>query len=115
LFGEDPRLIPPFPILAGEFTITANKEDEKCTITRISLRHGRSKLQCGLKLNDVLRTLAGMGGEYADAVEFLRRVNQLQCLNCPVAVDALPQATSVYEVAKAGAGDAELLKTNPEI
>jgi flagellar basal body P-ring protein FlgI len=115
LFGEDPCLIPPFPILAGEFTITANKEDEKCTVTRISLRHGKSKLQCGLKLNDVLRTLAAMGGEYADAVEFLRRVDQLQCLNCPVAVDALPQATSVYDVAKAGAGDAEFLKTNPEI
>src|SRR5439155_13789689 len=115
LFGEDPYLTPPFPILAGEFTVTAGKEDERCTITRISLRHGKSKRQCGLKLEEVLRTLADMGGEYADAVEVLRRADQLQCLNCPVAIDALPQATSVYDLAKAGAGDPELLKTHPEI
>src|SRR5207244_4051022 len=61
LFGEDPCLIPPFPILAGEFTVTANKDDERCTITRISLRHGKSKRQCTLKVEDVLRTLAEMG------------------------------------------------------
>jgi len=115
LFGDDPCMIPPFPILAGEFTVTANKEDKRCTITRISLQHGRSKKQCGLKLAEVLRTLAEMGGEYADAVEVLRRAHQLQCLSCPVAIDALPQATSVYDLAKAGAGDPELLKTHPEI
>jgi hypothetical protein len=115
LFGEDASLMPPFPILAGEFTVTANKEDDRCTITRISLRHGKSKKQCALKLEEVLRTLADMGGEYADAVEVLRRADHLQCLNCPVAVDALPQATSVYDLAKAGAGDPELLKTHPEI
>jgi len=115
LFGEEPTLIPPFPILAGEFTVTANKEDTRCTIARISLRYGQSKRQCGLKLEEVLRTLAEMGGDYADAVEVLRRADQLQCLSCPVAIDALPQATSVFDLAKAGAGDPELRKTHPEI
>jgi hypothetical protein len=115
LFGEEPYLIPPFPILAGEFTITANKDDERCTITRISLRHGRDKRQCSLKLEEVLRTLAEMGCEYADAVELLRRANQLQCLSCPVAVDALPQAISAEELAKAGTGDSVLVHAHPEI
>jgi hypothetical protein len=115
LFGEDPCFIPPFPILAGEFTVTAGKDDSRCTITRISLQHGKSKRQCGLKLEEVLRTLAELGGEYADAVELLRKAGQLQCLSCPVAIDALPQATSVYDLAKAGAGDPDLLKTHPEI
>src|SRR5262249_11800594 len=82
LFGDDPYLIPPFPILAGEFTVTAGKDDDHCTITRVSLRHGRKQLQCGLKLQEVLRTLAKLGGEYADAVEVLRRADRLQCLNC---------------------------------
>ena len=57
----------------------------------------------------------GVCGEYTDAIEVLRRADQLQCLSCPVMIDALPQATSVYDLAKAGAGDPELLKTNPEI
>ena len=115
LFGEDPRLIPPFPILAGEFTVTAGKEDDRCTITRISLRHGKDRKQCGLKLEEVLRTLAEIGGEYADAVEVIRRADRLHCLSCPVAVDALPQATSVYDLANAAAEDPELLKTHPDI
>jgi hypothetical protein len=115
LFGEDALLLPPFPILAGEFTVTANKGDERCTITRTSLRHGKSKVQCSLKLEEVLHKLAEMGGTYSDAVEVLRKADHFQCLSCRLAVDALPQATSVYDLAKAGAGDPELLKTHPEI
>jgi hypothetical protein len=115
LFGEEAALVPPFPILAGEYTITAGKEDSCCTITRISLRHGKRKLQCGLKLEEILHALTDMGGEYAEAIELLRRAEQLKCLNCPIAVDALPQAISVYDLAKVGAGDPELLKTHPEI
>src|SRR5262249_40006689 len=41
LFGEEAALAPPFAILAGEFTITAGKEDDRCTISRISLRAGK--------------------------------------------------------------------------
>jgi hypothetical protein len=115
LFGEDACLLPPFPIVAGEFTVTAKQGDERCTLTRISLRHGRSQRQCSLKLEEILHGLADMGASYADAVEVLRRSDNLRCLSCRVAVDALPQATSVYDLARAGAGDPELQKVHPEI
>jgi hypothetical protein len=115
LFGEDALLTPPFAILAGDFTVTAAKDDDRCTMSRISLRHGKSRRQCSLKLEDVIRTMALMEGTYADVVELLRRVERTQCLSCRIAVDALPQAISVEELAKAGAGDAEALKTLPEI
>ena len=36
LFGETPRLKPDFSFLAGDFTITATKDDVGCTIARIS-------------------------------------------------------------------------------
>jgi hypothetical protein len=115
LFGEDAYLIPPFPILAGDFTITAGRDDTRCTIKRISVRHGQSERQCSLKLEDVLKTLAELGGTYAEALELLRRADHLQCLSCKVAVDALPQRIEVEDLAKAGAGDPELAKTHPEI
>ncbi len=115
LFGEDAVMTPPFYIVAGEFTITAGREDERTTIARISYRHGTSRRQCSLKLEDVLRTLAALGGTYPEAVEVVRRADHCRCLNCSVAVDALPQAVSVYDLAKAGSGDSELLKTHPEI
>jgi hypothetical protein len=115
LFGEDAILTPPFAVLAGDFTVTANKDDDRCTLSRISLRHGKSRRQCSLKLEDVIRTIALMEGNYADIVELLRRVERGQCLSCRIAVDALPQAVSAEELAKAGAGDAESLKAHPEI
>jgi hypothetical protein len=115
LFGKEASLIPPFPIVAGEFTVTAKQGDERCTITRISLHHGKNKRQCSFQLAEVLHTMADMGAGYAEVVEVLRRADALQCLNCRVAVDALPQATSVYDLAKAGAGDPELQRTHPEI
>ncbi len=116
IFGEEPLMIPPFPILAGEFTVTAKAGDDLCTITHASLRSGKTQKQCSLKLEDVIRTMTQMGALYPDIVELLRRADGLQCLSCRVAVDAVPQeVTSVYDLAKAAAGDAELLKTHPEI
>jgi hypothetical protein len=115
LFGEDALLIAPFAALAGEFTVTAGPHDEQCIISRISLRHGKTKRQCSLRLEEVIRTLVDMGGAYADAVEMVRRLDRTQSINCRVALDALPQATSVYDLAKAGAENNELLKTDPEI
>jgi hypothetical protein len=115
VFGDEATLIPPFPLLAGEFTITAGKDDDKCTIKRTALRHSKPPQQCSLKLVDVIHTMADMGANYGDVVEMLKRADRLRCVSCRVAVDALPQATSVFDLAKAGAGDPEMLKTHPEI
>jgi hypothetical protein len=101
LFGQDAYLIPPFSFLAGpEFTITAGRDDEHCTVSRFSVHHGTRRRQCSLKLEDVLKTLADLGGVYPDAVELLRQADQCHCLTCCVAVDAMPQATAVEELAK---------------
>ena len=115
LFGDDALLTPPFAILAGEFTVTATRDDDRCTLSRISLHAGKTRRQSSLKLEDVIRTMALMGAGYPDVVELLRRVDRAQCLSCRIAVDALPQAVAVQDLAKAGAGDPEILKTHPEI
>src|SRR5260221_12266990 len=43
LFGEETLFVPPFPILAGDFTVTASQQDIQCTIARASRRLGHSK------------------------------------------------------------------------
>src|SRR5262249_19051265 len=88
--------------------------DDKCTISRISLRHGRSRRQCSLKLEDVLRTVASLGGTYTDVVEMLRQTDRCHALSCRLATDAPPQATSVYDLAKGGS-DPDFLKTDEEV
>jgi hypothetical protein len=115
LFGEDPYLVPPFSFLAGEFTVTAAQDDQRCTISRLSVHRGTSRGQCSLKLEDVLTTLAAQGGTYAETVDLLRQVGTYECLSCPVAIDALPDAVSVYDLAKSGADHPDLLRTDDEI
>lgn len=115
LFGKDSVLAPPFSFRAGEFTITSAREDTRCTISRLSVHQGVRRHQCSLNLEDVLRTLADLGGTYAEVVDFLRQAGTYQCLNCPVAVDALPQATSVHDLARDGAKNPNLLKSDAGI
>jgi hypothetical protein len=114
LFGRDAVLSPPFAILAGDFTVTSGEQDGQCTIARISLQHGKSKKQCSFKLEDVVRTLSSLGGTYPDVVEVLSRMDRIRCMDARLAVDALPQATSVIDLAKAGTGDLDLLDTDSE-
>ncbi len=123
LFGEEPVLVPPFSFLAGEFTVTAAKGDDRCTLCRLSVRHGTRRRQCSLKLQEVLHNLADMGAMYPEVVELLRQAGKYQCLNCPVAVDALPEGVSVYDLARDGvrhqdnlltADDQEILRARDE-
>jgi hypothetical protein len=103
LFGEEPRLLPPFSFLAGTFAITAAPDDERCTLSSFPPGGGvPERRQCSLRLEDVLRTMAEMGGLYPEAVELLQQAHTCQALSCRVRSDALPLATSVYELARAG-------------
>jgi hypothetical protein len=99
LFGETPALVPPFSFLAGEYTVTAPRNDTKCTITRRSVYGSPTPRQCSLKVEDVLEHLADLGATYPDVVELLRQAGTYHCLTCPLAVDALPQSTPVPELA----------------
>jgi hypothetical protein len=116
VFGEEPFLEPPFSFMAGpEFTITAGDNDQRCTVSRFSVQHGTRKKQCSLQLTDVLHALADLGGTYPDAVELLRQLERNKCLTCAVAVDALPEAPSVLQLARAGKADSSVKVVDGEI
>jgi hypothetical protein len=109
LFGKEPKLVPPFSIQAGpEITVTASKGDDTCTISRFSMKKGVKRVQSGLDLGDVLKQLGELGGGYADAVDLLRQAERAGGLDSALATDALPQAASVYELAKLGRDDPNL-------
>jgi hypothetical protein len=115
MFGEEPTLLPPFSFLCGEFTVTAGREDVRCTVRRLSPQHTSRPEQCSLRLFEVLHTLADMGGTYAEAVDLIHQAGEYNGLSCPVAFDALPQAPSVYALAKKGAQDPEFFGTDKEV
>ncbi len=115
LFGEEPTMKPPFSFLAGEYAITATADDDRCTVSRFPHRGGVERKQCSLKLEDVLRTMAAEGALYPDAVELLQQANRCDCLSCRVRSDALPQAVTVFDLAKAGKNGENLLSPDGEV
>ena len=111
LFGEEPMLLPPFSFLAGEFTVTATAGEDCCRVSRIPASGPPSKRQCSLRLEEVVRAMADMGAVYPDVVEFLKQGEKCKCLSAHVRFNALPQATDIMELAKAGKGQSDILKT----
>lgn len=102
LFGDAPQLTAPFALLAGEFTARVAAGESTVTISRFTRRKGQQTKTCSLEVAEVLRTIAELGGSYADAIELLRQADSTRNLNCALKVDALPKAPTVYDLARAG-------------
>jgi hypothetical protein len=118
LFGQAPRLKPPFWFLAGEFAVTATEDDRaRCTVSRATLGGDPIRKSCGLELEAVLRTMADLGAMYPEVVALLRQAESTGSLNCRVQVDALPQAPSVYDLVQAGRdqGSVELVPAGQDL
>ncbi|HEY8506375.1 MAG TPA: flagellar basal body P-ring protein FlgI, partial [Gemmataceae bacterium] len=116
LFGEAPRLNPPFSYLVGrDFTVTAGVTDDRCTVSRFSVHTGTDRRQCSTELAEILRTLAEMGATYADVVDLLRQADEYRSLSCPLAVDAMPGGVDVETLAELGRRDPNLTRADPAL
>jgi hypothetical protein len=109
LFGQTPMLRPPFSFLAGEFAITATKDDSRCTVSRFPMGRAPARKQCSLELEAVLTTMAELGAQYPDVIGLLQQAESCDSLSCRVRIDAVPQAPSVHELLKAGKDVNELV------
>jgi hypothetical protein len=107
LFGETPKLAPPFSLTAGSnMTVTARAGDTVATVSRFSKSGSApSHAQCSLAVADVLRTLAELGGSYSDAADMLDKAHDRKALSCPLALDALPTAVPIKRLAEAARSD----------
>jgi hypothetical protein len=103
LFGKGAQFTGPFGHQAGpEFLVTAAAGDDHCIVARISAKSGMRKEPCSLQVDEVIRKLGEMGATYPDVVELLLRSQKYKNVSCRVAVDALPQSASVYQLAYEG-------------
>jgi hypothetical protein len=103
LFGDAPKLIPPLSLLAGpEFILKSEEGKTTCVVSRFTTRKGKQSKECPLEVAAVIRAVAELGGNYADAVELLRQAEASHGLNCAVKADPLPRAPTVYDLARAG-------------
>lgn len=102
VFGEEPRLKPDFGLSAGEFIVTATKDDNRCSISRVPLHGSPTRRTCSLELMKVLHLLADMGCMYPETVTILEQADSSGALSCRLRCDAFPQAVSVEELAQLG-------------
>jgi hypothetical protein len=112
LFGAEPALQPPFAFEANGYTVTAAHEgDDHCVVSYVPRGAGKPlRAKSSLQVADVLRLLARMDATYSDVVDLLIEAANCKCLNCPVALNALPQVPSVEELAAAGKDGEALLE-----
>ncbi|MCS7047030.1 MAG: flagellar basal body P-ring protein FlgI, partial [Gemmataceae bacterium] len=105
IFGSDVRLTTPISVRAGdEFILSAAAGDERCFLSRINTR-GEQRQASSLKLADVLRTLADLGGQYPEAVDLLRKLHDQGGVNCPVSRLEPPAARPLEELLAEGTGE----------
>jgi hypothetical protein len=111
LFGEAPKLLPPFSLTAGpNITVTARAGDTVATVSRFSPKSGADPIpvQCSLAVADILRTMADLGGTYPDAADLLDKARESKALSCRLVKDALPQAVPIKRLAVAARQDPRL-------
>ena len=103
LFGEGIAVTGPVRTLVGqEFAVTREADDDRVTVSRISAQTGKRYKQCPPALDDVIRTLSELGGDYPDVVDLLRKLGDAQALNCPVRAGALPAEVTLDVLVEAG-------------
>jgi hypothetical protein len=102
LFGDNIQLAPVRVLAGSEFVVSMERGDDRCTVTRITSQNGSTYKQCTPRLEDVLRTMVNMGAGYPEAVDLLRKLDDRQAINCPVAANSLPVLLSVEELADGG-------------
>ncbi len=102
MFGDEPALKPDLWLQAGEFVVTASKDDDHCTISRVPLHGPTVRKTCPLELVKLLHTLSEMGCMYPEVVALLQQADSSGALSCRLRCDALPQATTVFDLVKLG-------------
>jgi hypothetical protein len=102
LFGPPAEVRPPLTFAAGEFTVTAGKGDGECLVSRFFRNGEPVRRQCSLRVADILRTMAALGGTYPEAVSLLEQAKGSGALTARVETNRLPQATTVYDLVRLG-------------
>ncbi|MFZ5831948.1 MAG: flagellar basal body P-ring protein FlgI [Planctomycetota bacterium] len=108
LFGRGQRLATPLVLSAGNRVMLRSTEHDQISISRFAPNELGQKRLVSNDLEEVIRTIAELGGTYPDIVQALQEAKTLGVLAGRFEVDALPEAGRSYlRVAAAENGDVE--------
>jgi hypothetical protein len=111
MFGPEAQFVPPFAFESNGYTVTAHlATDTHCIVGYVPPRGTPIRVSCSLNVSDVLHLLTKMDATYPEVVEILLDAGNSKKVNCPVALNALPQIPSVEELAASGKNREGLLE-----
>jgi hypothetical protein len=109
IFGPEVTLKTPVRILAGgEFTVTAELNDDRVTVSRITAKGEPKRKQCRLSLEDTIGTMVDLGAGYPEVVDLLKNLEDQRVLSCPVRELMPPAAVGVETLMQADLKEARV-------
>ncbi|HEX7377593.1 MAG TPA: flagellar basal body P-ring protein FlgI [Pirellulales bacterium] len=96
LFGPDQRFLTPLLLEAGKEIQVFAKEGDEITVSRI-LVGDEQKRVVSTKVDDVIRAVVALGGNYPDVVQLLQKAKSRHHLESRFEIDALPASGRSYD------------------
>jgi hypothetical protein len=109
LFGNVWPIRGAFSIPLGpDFVVRREEGEDSVVISRVVTKDGEPSTVEGkyrADLSVILKGLAEMGGGYAEAIDFVRRVHSADGFACSVAIDSMPRGFDIQELARLAGRD----------
>jgi hypothetical protein len=103
MFGPGQRLELPVSLDAGQSIVVNGRDGDQVTVSRFSVGEADQKRVVTPLVDDVIRAIVDLGGNYPDVVQFLQQAKETRALSCRLEVDALPNPDRRYDHARADA------------
>jgi flagellar basal body P-ring protein FlgI len=96
LFGPEQRLLTPLMIDAGKDIQLFSRGGDEITVSRIEVADEQKRV-VSTKLDEVIRAIVALGGNYPDVVQALQQAKSRHNLESRFEIDALPSGGRSYE------------------
>lgn len=100
LFGADHRIQLPVVLDAGDCLLVNGLEGEEITVSSFAPGEPTQQRVVPPRVDDVIRAVVELGGDYPDVVQMLQQANDAKALSSRFRVNALPEAGRVREDAE---------------
>jgi hypothetical protein len=107
LFGTGQHLKLPLLIEAGPRILLNGMNGDRITVSYFSPSGETVQREVSTALDEVIRTIVEVGGNYPDVVQFLQLAKQQQALESRFRVNALPEADRGFKSTKRKADEAD--------
>lgn len=98
LFGKNIAMVTPAVVFAGQKIMIKSEGDHRMKVSQFALGEQDTTKYCENNLATVIRTIAQLGGSYADIVAAVTEAKQKGYLAARLKFDALPKPGREYEL-----------------